>query len=61
MGDVRILVVASDPLARAGLAALLAGLPECTVVGRAAAGEDVPSAVEAHRPDVVLWDLGLSL
>lgn len=58
MDDVRTLVVAADPLARAGLAALLAGQPGCAVVGRATNGEDLPSAIEAYRPDVVLWDLG---
>ena len=56
--DIRVLVVAHDPLARAGLAALLAGQPGCTVVGQIAGDADLPGALEAYRPDVVLWDLG---
>jgi two-component system, NarL family, nitrate/nitrite response regulator NarL len=94
MTDLRILVVADDPLARAGLAALLAALPGGAVVGQAASidlspgsgqiaapaakprpakttvarsetgrsellsGQALLTAVEAHRPDVLLWDMG---
>lgn len=56
--DVRVLVVAGDPLARAGLAALLAEHPECVVAGQTSDGADLDAAVEAHRPDVIVWDLG---
>ena len=58
MLDLRVLVIAEDPLARAGLAALLAGSPGINVVGRAAALDDLLAARQAYRPDVVLWDLG---
>jgi two-component system nitrate/nitrite response regulator NarL len=53
---IRVLVVADDPLARAGLAVLLeeAG---AVVVGRDA-GADIAGAVVAYRPDVVVWDVG---
>ena len=50
--------MAFDPLARAGLAAMLAEQPGCSVVGRAGAESDVWAAVEAHHADVALWDLG---
>ena len=56
--DLRVLVVADGPLARAGLAALLADQPGCTVVGQTAGQADLPDEVEIYRPDVVLWDLG---
>jgi two-component system nitrate/nitrite response regulator NarL len=56
--DLRVLIVADDPLVRAGLAGLVAGEPGCLVVGRAASADDLPAAIEAYRPDVVLWDLG---
>jgi DNA-binding NarL/FixJ family response regulator len=56
--ELRVLVVADDPLARAGLAALLAEQPECVVVGQMAGGEELPREVDVYRPDVVLWDLG---
>lgn len=57
----RVLVIGDDPLARAGLTALLSaqpGLRACEVVGQAAASADLPAEVDAGRPDVVLWDLG---
>jgi two-component system nitrate/nitrite response regulator NarL len=56
--DIRILIVADDPLARAGLAALLAEQPGCLVAGRVAGTDDLGAAVEIYRPDVLLWDLG---
>lgn len=58
MADLRVLIVADDPLARAGLATLLAGQPGCTVVGRVAGDAGLPDEVEAYRPDVIMWDLG---
>jgi len=56
--DLRVLIIADDPLVRAGLAGLVAGEAGCQVVGRAASTDDLPAAVEIYRPDVVLWDLG---
>ena len=57
MADLRILVIADDPLARAGLASLLAEQSGCTVVGRASGLDDLPAMVEVYRPDVLLWDM----
>jgi len=56
--DLRVFIVADDPLARAGLAALLADQPGFMVVGQAAGRGDLPSEMEVYRPNVVLWDLG---
>lgn len=58
LADLRILIVADDPLARAGLATLLADQAGLTVVGRIAAGGDLPAEVDAYRPEVILFDLG---
>lgn len=58
--DVRVLIIADDPLARAGLASVLAGQSGCLVVGQTPAQADLPAEVEAARPDAVLWDLGWS-
>lgn len=55
---VRLLIVADDPLARAGLAGLLGQQPGCEVVGQAAAQADLVSEVDVAQPDAVLWDLG---
>lgn len=49
----RILIMAADPLARAGLAALLAHQRECVVVGQGARAE-IANAVETFRPDVIV-------
>ena len=56
-----VLIVANDPLARAGIATLLADLPDCHVVGQVTATElTAVSADEltTEEPDVVIWDLG---
>ena len=58
MSAVRILVVADDPLARAGLAVLLADQEGVKVVGRIGGTDDLAAALSVHRPDVVLWDMG---
>lgn len=66
MEDVlRVWVAADDPLARAGLAALLAGLPGLLVVGQdsAAALPDLAADTgesDTH-PDLILWDTSLEL
>jgi DNA-binding NarL/FixJ family response regulator len=54
---IRVLVVDDDALVRAGLAMILAGAPDLEVVAEASDGVDVPGAVAAHRPDVVLMDI----
>ena len=58
MEPYRVLIVAGDPLARAGLAALLGSQPGCIVAGQMAAEDDVSAALDVYRPDVLLWDLG---
>ncbi len=58
MAEVRVLVVGGDPLARSGIAAMLAGRVGVAVAGQAADDEDVAGAAEASGADVVVWDLG---
>ncbi len=55
---VRLLIIADDPLARAGLAALLAGAPAVTVAGQSSADADLDAVLTAFLPDALLWDLG---
>lgn len=57
MSDLRVLVAAADPLARAGLSALIADQPGCAVVGQSEGG-DLAADVELYRPDVIVWDAG---
>ncbi|MEU8077891.1 response regulator transcription factor [Catellatospora citrea] len=56
-GVIRLLIVDDDPLVRAGLSMMLAGLDDLRVVGEAADGAEVPAAVAAHAPDIVLMDI----
>jgi two-component system nitrate/nitrite response regulator NarL len=56
--NVRVLVVAEDPLARAGLATLLANQPGCIVAGQVAMDPELANALQVYRPDVIVWDLG---
>ncbi len=57
---VRVLLVDDDPLVRSGLVMLLGGAPGIEVVGEAGDGDEVPTAVADHRPDVVLMDLRMA-
>lgn len=54
---VRVLVVDDEPLVRAGLRVILGAEPDIEVVGEATDGAEVPGAVAATRPDVVLLDV----
>lgn len=59
-GLLHVLLVAADPLARAGLAALLNDREGYEVAGVMALDDDYFHAVDTFAPDVVLWDLGAS-
>lgn len=54
----RILVIADDPLARAGLATLLAEQSNCTVTGQVPADADLAANLGVYAPDVLIWDMG---
>ncbi|MEV5629285.1 response regulator transcription factor [Micromonospora tulbaghiae] len=54
---VRVLVVDDDPLVRGALSMILGGVPDVAVVGEATDGAEVPEAVAAYAPDVVLMDI----
>ena len=54
---VRVLLVDDDALVRSGLRMMLAGAEGIEVVGEADDGRGVLSAVDLHRPDVVLMDI----
>jgi two-component system, NarL family, nitrate/nitrite response regulator NarL len=56
--NLRVLIIADDPLVRAGLAGLAVREPGATVAGQSASSDDLQAAIETYRPDVVLWDLG---
>jgi DNA-binding NarL/FixJ family response regulator len=56
-GVIRVLIVDDDALVRAGLSMILAGSDDVEVVGEASDGAQVPAAVDACAPDVVLMDI----
>jgi DNA-binding NarL/FixJ family response regulator len=56
--DLRVAVVAADPLARAGLATLLAELPNLSVVLQLGLDENPERPLAASHAEVVLIDLG---
>jgi len=58
MTPVCVLIVAADPLTRAGLAALLAESSRCEVVGQSAGDAGLADEVDREDPDVILGDLG---
>ncbi|MBZ0298396.1 MAG: response regulator transcription factor [Anaerolineae bacterium] len=58
MTDLRVLVIADNLLARAGLSALLAEQPAVRVVGQVAAGNALMDDIDVYRPDVLIWDFG---
>jgi DNA-binding NarL/FixJ family response regulator len=52
-----VLLVDDDALVRLGLRMMLDGVAGISVVGEADDGRGVLSAIDAHRPDVVLMDI----
>ena len=54
---VRVLIADDEPLARAGIRAILGTDPEIEIVGEAEDGEEAVAAAAALRPHVVLMDI----
>lgn len=57
MEALSVMIVDDHPLFRKGLRALLAALPEVTLVGEAQTGRAAVELAEALQPDVILMDL----
>lgn len=56
--EIRVLVIASDMLTRAGLAALLNDQSGIAVAGQTSGEDDISPELDAYLPDVLVWDLG---
>jgi DNA-binding NarL/FixJ family response regulator len=54
---IRILVVDDHPVVRQGVAGLVGGQPDMTIVGHASNGREAIQQFRAHHPDIVLMDL----
>src|SRR6267154_4474640 len=55
----RVLLADDHPVFRKGLRALLTSLPEATVVGEAADGEEAVRLAAEQQPDIVVMDLNM--
>lgn len=58
MDPLHVLIISADPLTRAGLAALLANLPDLTVAGQLSIDQIFIAEFDVFRPDVLLFDPG---
>jgi DNA-binding NarL/FixJ family response regulator len=58
MSDIKVLIVAENPLARMGLTALLANQPELSIVGQTTIGNNLAAELEVYNPNVIVWDWG---
>ncbi len=56
--NLRLLIVGDDPLARSGLAALLAERSEYSIAGQIASNTDLSANLGVYLPDVIVWDVG---
>src|ERR1700757_4670161 len=54
---IRILVVDDHPVVRQGVAGLVGGQPDMSIIGQASNGREAIQQFRAHHPDVVLMDL----
>ncbi|NWG17983.1 MAG: response regulator transcription factor [Chloroflexi bacterium] len=60
MSEIAVLIVGDNPLARMGLASLLAGQPGLMIAGMAAGGDGLSADIDLYQPDVMVWDMGWS-
>ncbi|MEO5677396.1 MAG: response regulator transcription factor [Usitatibacter sp.] len=60
MSALRILLADDHALMRAGIRALVEGVPGQTIVAEAANGRDAVALARTHRPDLVMMDITMS-
>ena len=57
VGPIRILIVDDHPLLREGIAALVGGQTDMTLIAQCSNGREAIQTFRTHRPDVTLMDL----
>lgn len=58
MSDLNVLIIGDNPLARMGLAALLAGQAGLVIAGQTSGADDLQAEVDLYAPDVIVWEWG---
>ncbi len=58
MPPLRILIISDDPLARAGLATLLANQPALSIAAQIASDAEIAQTLDVYAPDAIVWDCG---
>lgn len=58
MIDLRLLIIAADPLVRAALATLLDGQPGLQIVAHLPISDSLMEEFQVYQPDIILWDFG---
>ncbi len=58
MPPLRALIISDDPLARAGLATLLANQPALTIAAQIASDAEIAQTLDVYAPDAIVWDCG---
>lgn len=58
LNPIAVYIMGHDPLARAGLSALLRPVEECHIVGQASPDQSWELMLQVYHPAVVVWDLG---
>jgi len=56
--SLRIMIIAADALARAGLSAILSTQSDLQIAGQLHPNDDLEDALAIFQPDVLLWDIG---
>ena len=60
MTQIRVVVVEDEPLARAGMCALLEADPDFVVTGEAETADEAVAAIRSQKPELVMLDVQLS-
>lgn len=58
LNPIAVYIMGYDPLARAGLSALLRPVEGCLLVGQASPDQSWETVLQVYHPAVVVWDLG---
>ena len=61
MASTRVMILARDLLARAGIAAILNSEDNLLIVGQSAGGDTLEDDLRVYQPDLIVYDLGYDI